>query len=284
MRQLSRIKSSIPFFVSILLLSSVLFTSCGNTRPLIYMQGKFDTAKLSQIKIPEPIIRKGDLLSIIVYSDNPQATALYNQPLIVMNTSSTSTSDGGGGDKSASGSSSNTGSPAAGGYLVDGNGNIQFQGLGRMHLAGLTISELRDTLDSHLQSVLKNPYYSIRFQNYRFTMLGEVNKPGIYSIPGEHMSILEAIGMAGDLTFYARRDNVLIIREANGTREFSRMDLTKPEIMASPYYYLQQNDMVIVEPTRKRVIASDEATARNITIAATIVSTLAIVYSILRNN
>jgi polysaccharide export outer membrane protein len=114
-------------------------------------------------------------------------------------------------------------------------------------------------------------------------MLGEVNRPAIYSIPGDRVNILEALGMAGDMTFYGRRDNVLIIRENNGKREFARIDLTKPEIMASPYFYLQQNDVVIFEATNKKVVANDAVTVRNVSIAATIVSTLAIVYSIFKH-
>jgi polysaccharide export outer membrane protein len=113
-------------------------------------------------------------------------------------------------------------------------------------------------------------------------MLGEVARPGMYTIPGERLNILEAIGVAGDLTFYGRRDNVLVIRENNGKREFARLDLTKPEIMGSPYFYLQQNDLVIVEQNRKKVAANDQAAARNISIAATLVSTLAILYTIFK--
>jgi polysaccharide export outer membrane protein len=113
-------------------------------------------------------------------------------------------------------------------------------------------------------------------------MLGEVAKPGMYTLPGDRVNILEAIGLAGDLTFYGRRDNVLIVRENNGKREFARLDLTKPEIMGSPYFYLQQNDMVIVEQNKKKVAANDQVTTRNVTIAATIISTLAILYSIFR--
>jgi polysaccharide biosynthesis/export protein len=141
---------------------------------------------------------------------------------------------------------------------------------------------VKELLDSSLKAYLKNPYYSIRFLNYRFTMLGEVTRPGIFNIPGERVNLLEALGLAGDLTFYGRRDNVLIVRENNGKREFARLDLTKPEIMASPYFFLQQSDVVIVEPTKKKVAANDQLTARNVTIAATIVSTLALIYSIFR--
>jgi polysaccharide export outer membrane protein len=266
-----------------LVLLACIMSSCGNTRQITYMQGKFDTAKLSEIKISEPAIRKGDLLSIIVYSDNPAATALYNQSLITTGTTSAaaSTSSAGGGTGSTAGAINAT-SPSSPGYLVDEKGNIQFQGLGLLHVEGLTKSQLKDTLDSKLKEYLQNPYYTIRFMNYRFTMLGEISRPGIFSIPGEHVSLLEAIGLAGDMTLYGRRDNILVIRENNGRREWARLDITKPEIMASPYYYLQQNDVVYVEANRKKIVANDQVTTRNVSIAAAVVSTLAIIYSIFR--
>jgi polysaccharide export outer membrane protein len=220
-----------------------------------------------------------------VYSDNPTATALYNQSLVTVGSSAGQTASGANGAGGGSGSSagaSGAGSPTTPGYLVDEKGDIEFQGLGRLHVEGLTKGALKDTLDARLMVYLKNPYYTIRFMNYRFTVLGEVMHPGIFGIPGEHVSLLEAIGLAGDLTFYGRRDNVLVIRETNGKREWGRLDLTKPEIMSSPYFYLQQNDVLIVEATKKKVAASDQVTVRNVTIAATIISALAIVYSIFK--
>jgi polysaccharide biosynthesis/export protein len=266
-------------------LLATLFCSCGSTRPFTYMQGKFDTASLSIVPPSDPIVQKGDLLSIIVFSDNPLATGLYNQSLSGGGGGSAATGGGnaGGGTGSIAGTTSGVSSPSAPGYLVDELGNIQFQGLGLLHVEGLTKTQLKGMLDTKLKdTLLTNPYYSIRFLNYRFTMLGEIGKPGIFTIPGERLSLLEAISLAGDLTYYGRRDNVLIIRQTNGKREWGRLDLTKPEIMASPYYYLQQNDIVIVEANRKKAAASDQLTTRNITIAATIVSTLAILYSIFR--
>jgi polysaccharide biosynthesis/export protein len=116
--------------------------------------------------------------------------------------------------------------------------------------------------------------------NYRFTMMGEVMKPGIITIPGEKINILQAIAMAGDLTQFGSRDSVLIIRENNNKREFARLNLTQPQIMASPYFYIQQNDVVIIQPLKKKSVANDVVTLRNITIASTIVSTFAIIYSI----
>ena len=227
---------------------------------MVYVEGVFDTARLSQYQMKEQVIQKGDLLSIIVFSDNPEATALYN----VSNSTQ--------GAQGANGS----------GYLVDTRGNIQFQGVGSLHVEGLSKNQLVDVLNSKLSLYLKNPYYNIRFLNNRITLLGEVNKEGTYQFPAEKINIFEAIGLAGGLTIYARRETVLIIREANNKREFVRLDLTKPEVLASPYYFLQQNDMIIVDPVKGKYTANEQIANRNIMLAATIVSTIALVYSILR--
>jgi polysaccharide biosynthesis/export protein len=253
-------------------------SSCGSTQGLIYMQGKFDTAKLSIVNPVEPIIRKGDILSIIVFSDNPEATKIYNQSLIATSGSNNALSGG----TSNVGGGSGGSMPSAPGYQVDEQGDISFQGIGKIKVEGLTKSALKDTLDVRLGPYLQHPYYSIRFLNYKFTMMGEVNSPGVVSIPGERINILEAIALAGDLTSYANRDSVLVIREENNKRTFARLDLTKPQIMASPYFYIQQNDIVIVQPTKKKGAANDIVATRNISIALAIISTFAIVYSIFR--
>lgn len=259
------------------------FCSCGDTRHITYMQGKFDTASLSQVKPSDPVVQKGDILSIIVYSDNPAATAIYNQPISSSSGGAASATGSEVGGAAGGGSALAGGStPATPGYLVDELGNIQFQGLGQLHVEGMTRSQLREFLDSKLKNFLTNPYYTIRFLNYKVTMLGEVSRPGVYSIPGERLNLFEALGLAGDMTFYGRRDNILVIREFNGKREFGRMDITKPEIMKSPYFFLQQGDVVIVEATKKKVAANDQLTTRNVSLALSAVSVLAVVYSIFR--
>ena len=121
----------------------------------------------------EPVIRKGDILSIIVYSDNPEATKIYNQSLITTGSVSAGNSSSTGSASGLSGAS-----PSAPGYQVDANGNIVFQGMGLIHVEGLTKAELKDTLDARLTPLLHHPYYNIRFLNYKFTMLGEVGQPG----------------------------------------------------------------------------------------------------------
>lgn len=273
MRYFSLLRNVLIALFGLWILLSI--SSCGSTEGLIYMQGKFDTAKLSVVNPVEPIIRKGDILSIIVFSDNPDATKIYNQTLISAPSVSAIT-----GGSSIGGSGGPM--PSAPGYQVDEQGEIVFQGIGKIKVEGLTKAALKDTLDARLGQYLQHPYYSIRFLNYKFTMMGEVTRPGVVSIPGERINILEAIALAGDLTNYADRDSVLVIREENNKRTFARLDLTKPQIMASPYFYLQQNDIVIVQPTKKKGAANDIIVTRNISIALAIISTFAIVYSIFR--
>ncbi|MEO6000981.1 MAG: polysaccharide biosynthesis/export family protein [Chitinophagaceae bacterium] len=241
--------------IAIKILSFVLLlhlASCINTRPIQYVQGQFDTAQLSQIDIKEPVIQRADLISIVVFSDNVEATAIYNQP------------------------------NSAGGYLVDEKGNIQMQGVGDFHVEGLTKSQLTDSLNSKLQEFLKNPYYTIRFVNYKITLVGELTREGVYTVPNEKVNIFEAIGLAGGLTVYARRENVMVIREVNGKREFARLDLTNPDIFNSPYYFLKQNDLIFVEQTRNKLANIDQTVARTISLATTVISTLIFLYTVFK--
>lgn len=272
------------FYLIVLTALMLSIGSCGNTKHLTYLQGQFDTTKLSQLSNAEPIIRKGDVLSIIVFSDNPEATKIYNQTLIISSSTSSGGGSGGGAITGTGTTEGMTGSnPNTGGYQVDENGNIVFQGLGLLHIEGMTKAQLKDTLNERLTKYLTNPYFNIRFLNYRFTVLGEVSRPGVISIPGEKINLLQALALAGDMTYYGRRDNVTIIRENNGKREFARLDLTKPEVMVSPYFYLQQNDLVYIEATNKKAAANDVVTARNISLALAFISTFAIVYTLFRN-
>src|SRR5450631_1473806 len=274
MRRCSLLKNLLFAVIGLWIMQRI--SSCGTTKGYIMVRGPFDTAKLSVVNPVEPIIRKGDILSIIVFSDNPEATRIFNQSIIAAPNSASS--------NITSGINQSKGSvnPSAAGYEVDLHGEIIFQGIGKIKVEGLTIAALKDTLDARLSPFLQHPYYSIRFENYKFTMMGEVAKPGIISIPGERINMLEAIALCGDLTQFADRDSVFIIRENNNKREFAWMNLTKPEIMASPYYYVQQNDIIIVEPNKKKSVANDVITARNISLTLAFISTFAIVYTLFR--
>ncbi|NII24102.1 hypothetical protein HB364_03345 [Pseudoflavitalea sp. X16] len=254
----------------------VLGSSCGNVKNLQYVQGAFDTAKLSKVQFADPVIQKGDLLGITLYSDDAKATAAVMAQPVTINT-------GGGQDADAA----ITAVPAAGtasGYLVNEDGFIQLYKIGNIRAIGMTKRQLADSLAQRYVSLdlLKNPYVEVRFLNYKITLIGEVSRPGTYSFPAEKINIFEAIGLAGDITVYGKRNNVLVVREANGVRQFAQLDLSKPDIFASPYYYLQQNDMVIVDVTKNKAAVNDQATIRNITLATSILATIAIFINIFK--
>ncbi len=160
-------------------------------------------------------------------------------------------------------------------YLIDIEGNIDYPVLGKIKLLGLTVEEAKDLLKEKLsEGYLDNPIVNIRITNFRVSVLGEVKKPGTYTISGERATILEAIGLAGDLTIKGKRKNVLVIRDFNGTKTYSRIDLTTKELFNSPVYYLTQNDVVYVEPNKSAISASslDRRTSTAISIVSLIIT------------
>lgn len=261
-------KNSIVYF----LLGYVLLSSCGDVKKLQYLQGPIDTSKYGKVNYKEPVIQNGDILAITVFSANPVASAIYNQ------SPSATVAPGAGTGIAASMQTSGN----IAGYQVDNQGNIQFHSIGNIQAKGLTRQELGARIAKRLDTVLTNPYCQVRFTNFKITIIGEVAHPAVFSVPSEKVSVLEAIGLAGDLTSFGRRDSVLIIRETDAERKFAWVDLRKPEMFGSEYFYLQQNDVVVVHPTRAKAAANDQVAIRNISLAATIVSTLAIVYSLIK--
>ncbi len=262
------------------LLAVIIFSSCAQPKPIQYLQVPLDTTKLSLLQIPDPAIQKGDLLSIIVFSDNPSASAIYNQATALPSSPSST-----GGESSAIPKIPGpTGGSGGSGYLVNNDGDIYMVGVGRIHAEGMTKKQLYEYLENFFNKtgVLQHPAFDIRFLNYKVTLIGEVTRPGLYSIPTERVTILEALGLAGDLTPWAKRENVTIIREINGKREFGKLDLTSSTIFNSPYYYLQQNDVVMIDQNKRKAQAADQVTTRNISIITAIISTTAVVISLLR--
>jgi len=225
--------------LSLHVLFLLLLASCVNTGKAVYFNGVKDTEFAGNAENLEPVIQENDLLSIAVTSLNPEASQLFN----VSNVSATQTS-------SVSGST-----VQASGYLVDQDGYIQFPFLGNIKAAGLTKKELQKTITAELirQKLLLDPIISIRYLNYRVSVLGEVARPSVLTIPNEKVTLLEALGLAGDLTIHAKRDNVLLIREEEGKKKIMRIDLTSDELFTSPNYYLKPNDIVYVEPSKAKV-------------------------------
>jgi len=217
-------------------------TACVNTRKAIYFDGLNDATISSNTPIPESIIQKNDLLSISVSSLNPEASAIFNIP----NVSNVATIG------------PSIGNNVMLGYLVSSDGTIQFPILGSIKAAGLTKEQFKASINKKLidLKLLTDPIVSVRFLNFRVTVLGEVKNPAVISVPNEKISFLEAIGLAGDLTIYAKRDNILVIREEDGNKTIKRMNLNSNELLSSPYYYLKSNDIVYVEPNKSRVASA----------------------------
>ncbi len=141
-----------------------------------------------------------------------------------------------------------TNNPSLSGYLVDSEGNIDLPVLGRVNVTGKTVEEAKIMMLEKLKPYLNDPVIIMRFLNFRFTVLGEVKAPRTITVPGERITLLEALGQAGDLTPYSNREKIMVIRENNGKREFGYVNIHSPEVFQSPYFYLQQNDIVYVEP------------------------------------
>ncbi|MBX2924900.1 MAG: polysaccharide biosynthesis/export family protein [Chitinophagaceae bacterium] len=233
---------------------------------------------MSQINIPEPVIQKGDLIGISVFSDNAAASAAFNQQM-----TGSLTAESGMTGAALSGVSGVSGQNMPG-YLVDVQGNIRLHSIGAIKAEGLTKTELANSIQEKLTQYLKNPYCNIKFLNYKFTVLGEVAKQGVFSVPGEKISILEALGMAGDMTIYGLKDSIMVIREENGIRSFGILDVSKPDVLLSPYYYLHQNDIVLVKSNPKKPGVSEQTNARNLALVATfatIVTSITVLLNIL---
>ncbi|HEX4875961.1 MAG TPA: polysaccharide biosynthesis/export family protein, partial [Chitinophagaceae bacterium] len=209
-------------------------------------------------------IQKNDLLSIQIssLSTKPEVSdAIYNQPV------------------SAGGNTT--------GYLVDNNGNIEHHRLGVIHAEGLTKGELTAEIKKRLTvpvELLKDPTVIIRFQNFKVTVLGQVGNQGPVTVPGERLTILEAIGLAGGVNDYGKKDKVKVVRETNGQRETGVVDLTSKEIFDSPFYNLVQNDLIIVGETNQKLKDSEQArVVQRVSFALTLVTVAATLYNVFRN-
>lgn len=229
-------------------LAACMATSC-NTSRIAYMQNISDTAVYSAVQNLEPVLQKNDLISISVSSVNPEATQIFN----VTNNNMIAGAN--------SSISSNGYANQALGYLVNQEGFIEFPILGSFRAAGLTKKALAENIRRALvnERLLKDPIVNIRYLNYKVTVLGEVGKPMVINVPNEKITILEALGLAGDATIYGKRNNVLLIREAGDQKMVRRINLNAPDLLSSPYYYLQSNDVLYIEPNKAKVSSSGTA-------------------------
>lgn len=215
-----------------LLLIVVSLMSCVSRKEIVYFQPGSTPASGQALKYTEPAIQTDDILSIRVSSLSKEASSFFN-----MNNEGEVKDDEG--------------------YLVDGNGSIEMPLIGQIKVSGLTTKSARDTLRKKLEKYLQNPAVTVRYKNFRVIVLGDVERPGVYTIPNEKINIIEAIGLAGDLTIYAKRNNIMVIRDSNGKKDYGSIDLNSRNVFESPYYYLRTNDVIYVEPGKGKTAQSD---------------------------
>jgi polysaccharide export outer membrane protein len=221
-----------------------LISSCATRKDVVYLQ---DTGNYETLVDNNEFTNKfkvDDLISIYISSLDPEASAPFNL---------------------FRGSSEGGFRPEQVDYLVDQAGMIDFPVIGQIRVQGLTPDELRELIKDKLSEYLKDPIINIRLRNFSVTILGSVARPGTYPVNGEQVTILEALGLAGDMTPRGERTNVLVIRDFNGNKVYSRIDLTSKSMTKSPVYYLTQNDVVYVEPNRTGIKETSIGTNVNLT-------------------
>ncbi|MDM1062958.1 polysaccharide biosynthesis/export family protein [Empedobacter falsenii] len=244
-----------------LLIVIVILTisSCASKKELVYFQGDQQSTTKYEEYIPK--IQSSDMLAISVSAADIKATEPFNQQSIY---------------QVNSGMQNN---PYAKVYTVDENGYINYPLIGNVKVGGLTRTEAENELKSKISKYIVNPGVNINFTNFRISVLGEVAKPGNFTIPSERVSILDALGMAGDLTINGVRSNIMVIREQNGQKQTYNVDLTSKEILNSPVYYLAQNDVIYVEPNNAKISSSKFTPNYSlwISVAGVIISVIAVI-------
>jgi len=228
-----------PTIVKIIAITviSCMMYSCVSTKDI----GYFSNAKemeYSALSRGETVVQPNDILSISISSLNPEASAVFNNI-----------------NNHGNNISTNGNVPQMSGYLVNSDGYIQLPILGNVQAGGLTKKELKDNITSAInqKKLLVDPIVSIRHLNFEVTVIGEVGRPTVISVPNEKISLLTALGQAGDITVYGKKDNVLLIREVNGKKSVKRINLHAADFLNSPYYYLKPNDIVYIEPNKNKL-------------------------------
>lgn len=236
-------------FVCILFLSIIgtgLLSSCGTSKDVIYFQDlKPGETEITLPEVQAITVQPEDKISIIVNSRDPQLTDLFNLPYVSRQL---------GQSLRTTGLSTGTNNGISG-YTVDANGNIDFPVLGKVHVAGMKREEIAEHIKNELvtKNLVKDPVVTVEFMNLCVSVMGEVNNPGRFAIDRDRLTILDALSMAGDLTIYGNRQKVLVLRQEDGQQRVYGINLTSGEhVYTSPAYYLQQNDVVYVEPNSMR--------------------------------
>ncbi len=225
-------KCSFKKLTTIFLILVLSISSCVSKKDVVYFQNAKDFETIVDTDTFTPKFKINDIVSIFVSTFDLEAVKPFNI---------------------FKGSGQNVANPEFIDYLVDNEGNIDYPVLGKIQLLGLSVQEAQDLFKEKLSIYLKDPIVNIRILNFRVSVLGEVSRPGRYEVSGQRITILEAIALAGDLSIKGHRENVLVIRDFNGTKTYTKVDLTNKELFNSPVYYLTQNDVVYVTPNNSAI-------------------------------
>ena len=247
----------------------LFLSSCVVTKKTVYFSNLPDSVRGVSVlpaEFKEPVIQTDDILSINIQTIDPESTAAVNQVSVAMPAVGIS-------------SASAIGNQTVAGFLVDKEGTIEISMIGKVKVAGLTTFQARELIRTKAQRYFHNPTVHVRFANFKVTVIGEVAKPATYTVPNEKVSLLDAIGLAGDLTIYGKRENILLVRENNGKKEFERFNLNSSDIFQSPYFYLKQNDVIYVEPNKAKVATTNAARTQTISLIGSAISVLIVLFS-----
>lgn len=248
------------------MLFGIAFTSCTSYKNIPYFADFPDTTYRTSVQtqaFKSPVIKPDDLLNITIETIDPEITALLNSPNVVTQ---------------AIGSSTSLQPQTVSGYLVDKNGEVELPFVGKLRLEGNTTVEAREVVRTAIEKYVKDPIVNVKFSNFKVTVFGEVARPATYIMPTEKVTLFDALSQAGDLTIYGRRENVTVIRDTlDNKKNMVHLNLNSKNIISSPYFYLQPNDVVYVEPNKSKAASTDAVRNRNITILASLVSILLVV-------
>ncbi|RZJ20269.1 MAG: hypothetical protein EON51_15550 [Acinetobacter sp.] len=244
-----------------------LLSSCATTKKVSYFQD-IPLTGASQVKsmaqFTEPLIQNDDILSIQIFSIDPQSTQVVNQASSL---------------SALGGNSANNSNQLIAGFLVDKNGEVELVGLGKLKLAGLTTYQAKNLIRDKAEGLYKKPSVEVRFVNFKVTVLGEVNRPAVYTMPNEKVTFLDALGLAGDMTIFGKRENVLLIRSQDGKKEFIRFDMNSSDFINSPYFFLKQNDVIYVEPNKGKAATLNAARTQTYAIIGSALSVLVVLFT-----
>jgi polysaccharide export outer membrane protein len=238
-----------------------IITGCAPRRDLVYFSNLAKQTSEVKLQGQEVKIQQNDLLSVSINSLNQESNVLF-----AVNTKN-------------AGAESNY---KVDGYRVSKDGMINLPVVGNVRLEGLTIEQAQATISKELDKYVKKPVVDVQLVNFKVTVIGEVNRPSTFTVQGDNINLLEALGMAGDMTVYGKRENILVIRQQDGQRVMKRLNLNNQDVMDSPFFYLKQNDVVYVEPDKSKAIEYSPNTRIMPVVIASISAVAVLITAVLR--